>query len=230
MLAFSATQGGANPASQSVLFTALGNCEWPLSWKAIAVDAAPSWLKFTAASGSLANGNQAETLEIAPNIAGLSPGTYSAQVAISALDATGLVAQGSPQTFMVTLRVIQPCSLRVGSTSLSFTVEQGSTSPVQNIAVSSSGSCALPLSWSASANAAWLVLSATSGTDQGSGSSLGASINAAQLPVGSSTAAITLLATDKSGATIVGSPITMLVNVTVTGVAPKPIICVGSCS
>jgi len=131
-------------------------------------------------------------------------------------------AQGSPQTFMVTLSVTQPCSLQVGSTGLSFTVQQGKTSGVQNVSISSTGSCAYPISWTASGNAAWLVLSATSGTDQGSGSSLGVSINAAQLTAGSYAGTITLSATDKNGAAIVGSPKSISVSVTVTSATSTP--------
>ena len=221
-LAFSAIQGEADPAAQSMALTASGNCQWPLGWKAASVGSAPSWLKFTPTSGSFANSNQTATLQIAPHIAGLSPGTYSAQVSISALDAMGQAAQGSPQTFTVTLTVTQPCSLQVGSASLSFTVQQGQTSTGQNVSISSTGSCALPISWSASGNAAWLVLSPISGTDQGSGSSLGVSINAAQLTAGTYTGTITLSATDKSGAAIVGSPKSISVSVMVTSATGTP--------
>lgn len=221
-LAFSATQGGADPAAQSMILTASGNCGWPLNWKATVVGSASSWLKFSPASGSFANSNQTATLKIAPSIAGLSPGTYSAQISISALDAVGQTAQGSPQTFTVTLNITQPCTLQVGSASLSFTVQQGKTSTGQNVSISATGSCALPISWSASGNAAWLVFSPTSGTDQGSGSSIGVSINAAQLTAGSYTGTITVSATDKSGAAIVGSPKTMAINVTVTSATGTP--------
>jgi hypothetical protein len=215
-LAFSATQGGTDPAAQSMVLSASGNCEWPLSWKAAVVGSAPSWLKFSPASGSFANSNQTATLKVAPSIEGLSPGTYSAKISISALDAVGQTAQGSPQTLTVTLNVMQSCSLQVGPTSLSFTVEQGKMSTAQNVSISSTGNCVLPISWSVSANAVWLVLSPTSGVDQGSGSSIGVSVDAVQLTAGSYTGTVTLSATDKSGAAIVGSPKTIAVSVTVT--------------
>jgi hypothetical protein len=215
-LAFSATQGGTDPAAQSMVLSASGNCEWPLSWKAAVVGSAPSWLKFSPASGSFANSNQTATLKVAPSIEGLSPGTYSAKISISALDAVGQTAQGSPQTLTVTLNVMQSCSLQVGPTSLSFTVEQGKMSTAQNVSVSSTGNCVLPISWSVSANAVWLVLSPTSGVDQGSDSSIGVSVDAVQLTAGSYTGTVTLSATDKSGAAIVGSPKTIAVSVTVT--------------
>jgi len=218
VLAFSATQGESDPAAQSIILTASGSCEWPVSWKATA-ESVPSWLKFTPASGSFANSNQTATLKIASHIAGLSPGTYNAQVSISAFDAISQAARGSPQTLTVTLNVVQPCSLQVGSSSLSFTVRLGQRSTGQNVLVSSAGSCALPISWRVSGDAAWLVFSALSGTDQGSGSSLGVSINAAKLTPGSYTGTITLSAIDKSGAAIAGSPKTTAVSVTVTGVA-----------
>lgn len=121
----------------------------------------------------------------------------------------------------MTLTVTQPCSLQVGSTSLSFSVQQGQTSAGQNVSISSTGSCAFPLSWSASGNATWLVLSPTSGTNQGSGSSITVSVNAAQLAAGSYTGSITLSSTDKNGA-IVGSPQTIAVNVTVTSATITP--------
>ncbi len=103
-LAFSVTQGESDPAAQSIILTASGSCEWPVSWKATA-QSVPSWLEFIPVSGSFANSNQTATLKIAPHIAGLSPGTYNAQVSISAFDAISQAVQGSPKTIAVSVTV-----------------------------------------------------------------------------------------------------------------------------
>ncbi|HEX9134741.1 MAG TPA: carboxypeptidase regulatory-like domain-containing protein, partial [Ktedonobacteraceae bacterium] len=219
-LSFSAVQGAAaNPTAQTVMFTGTGNCVWPVTWK---ISPTPNWLSLTSAAGTIKGTGQSGSIGVGANIANLPAGTYTTKVTISASDASGATVQGSPQPFSVTLTVLPPCVLSSPSPgSLSFTVPQGQTSAtVQNVALSETGTCARPVTWHASGDAgssAWLVLSATSGTDGGSGSPLGVKVNAANLLPGMYNGTITITATDSSGATVVGSPQTVGVTLTVTG-------------
>src|SRR5258708_19861371 len=84
-------------------------------------------------------------------------------------DASGAAVQGSPQPFRVTLSILPPCTLS-SQASLAFAVAQGQTATAQTVAVSETGTCARPVSWTATGDAAsssWLVLAAASGTDAG---------------------------------------------------------------
>src|SRR5260370_3405353 len=122
---------------------------------------------------------QSGSIGVAVTIAGLSAGTYQTTVSISATDAAGAPAQGSSETFTVTLTMLPLCTLSPQA-SLAFTVAQGQTATAQPVAVSETGTCARPVSWTATADP-WLVLSAASGTDSGGGSALGVDVNISDL-------------------------------------------------
>src|SRR5260370_4024866 len=156
---------------------------------------------------------QSCSIAIAVTIAGLSAGTYQTTVSISATDASGAPAQGSPETFTVTLTVQPPCTLSPQA-SLAFTVAQGQTATAQTVAVSETGTCARPVSWTATADP-WLVLSAASGTDSGSGSTLSVNVTTANLIPGTYTGHITIAAPNSTAAAPGGSPQTITVSATV---------------
>jgi hypothetical protein len=91
-LTFSATQGGSNPAAQSIAVSNSGSGTLDVT---ASDDAA--WLSVTPASATAP-----ASLSVAPSIAGLTPGTYTATVTVTA---TTSGAQGSPKTVGVTLNV-----------------------------------------------------------------------------------------------------------------------------
>ena len=168
-LSFNAVQGASsNPIQQNVLFTATGSCVWPLSWNISAAPAA-SWLTQTGSSGSIAGAGQSGSDMVGVNITGLVAGTYTSTLTITANDASGVAAQGSTQSFTVTLTILQPCVLSpISPNNLTFTVPQGTTpSPVQMVTLSETGTCNSPITWTASTTGQkpWVVLSATTGTD-----------------------------------------------------------------
>ena len=90
---FSATQGGANPSTQSLSISNSGGgtLNWSLSDNA-------TWLSLAPTSGT---GAGSSTLTV--DITGLSIGTYNASITISA---TG--ASNTPQTVPVTLNILPP--------------------------------------------------------------------------------------------------------------------------
>ncbi len=216
-LSFSAVQGASAP-SQIVLLTGTGSCVWPLTWKT-SVSPAASWLTQTA-GGTIAGNGQSGSIGITANTAGLTAGTYSTTVTISATDSSNVTVQGGTQAFTVTLTVLPPCVLsKPAPSTLAITLAQGqTTSSALAVALSESGTCARPVTWQASPNSSWLTLNATSGKDNGSGISLGVNASAANLQPGSYTGTITIMATDSSG-TAIGNTQKVTVTLTVTGLS-----------
>ncbi len=198
-LTFAANQGGANPANQSLSIsnTGTGTLNWTASDNA-------TWLTLSPGSG---NGNG--TVTVSPNITGLTAGTYNATITVSGTGATN-----SP-TIPVTLTITNPPSIGVAPTNLSFAATQGGANPgSQTISVSNTGGGTL--TWSASDNASWLSLSATSGTGNGT---IAASVNTAGLAAGSYNATITVAAPGVTSRTVtvaltVNSPPTSSVTLT----------------
>jgi hypothetical protein len=218
-LSFSAVQGAsANPATQTVMFTAWGGCVWPLAWKT-SVTSKVSWLTLIPAGGTIAGIGQSGSLGVTANITGLVAGTYSTTVTIAASDASGVAVQGSKQTFTVTLTVLPPhCVLSTLSpVALASSLAQGqATSSPLTVVLSESGMCARPVTWHASTSSSWLALTAISGMDNGTGSSFGVTASAANVLPGTYTGTITITATDNTGS-MVGSTQSVAVTLTVTG-------------
>ncbi len=217
-LSFSAVQGAsANPAAQTVMFTAWGGCEWPVAWKT-SVTSKASWLTQTPSSGTIGGTGQSGSVGINANITGLVAGTYNTTVTIAASDAGNVNVQGSTQTFTVTLTVLPPCVLSTPSpATLAFSLAQGqATSAALNVALNETGTCGRPVTWQASTSSPWLTLTATSGTDSGTGSTFGVNATTANMVPGTYTGTITITATDSTGAAV-GSPQSVAVTLTVTG-------------
>ena len=123
--------------------------------------------------------------------------------------------------FSVTLTVLQPCSLQVSASALTFTATQGQASPpaTQNLTISETGSCARPVSWAAvtdSGSSAWLALSTTSGSDTGTGSTVGVSVNITGLVAGTYRGSVTITATGSGGAIIQNSSQVIPITLTIT--------------
>jgi len=151
-LSFIAQQSGNNPAPQVVSIRNTGG--GTLSWTA--GDNA-GWLAVSPTSGT-GNG----TVTITPVLGSLGVGTHTSIVTLSA---PGAQPVAIPVTFSVTPAPAPP-AIGVSSTSVSFTAQQNGSNPAPqllNIRNTGSGT----LSWTASDNAAWLTLSSTTGTGNG---------------------------------------------------------------
>ena len=217
-VAFSATQGSSNPGPQSVSITGTGNCAWPLSWHTTLTNPA-SWLALAPASGSLVASGQSVPITVSVNTAGLNAGTYSTRVSLSATDGSNTAAQGSPRFFTVTLTVLQPCQLQVGPPNLMLSGIQGqSSSSTQNLSLSETGACALPVTWQAqgdSGSSGWLVLGPPA---SGTGSAtVPVGVNPRNLSPGIYSGTITVSAFGNGGAIVQNSPQTVNVTLKVTG-------------
>jgi hypothetical protein len=218
VLSFSAVQSAsANPVAQTVLFTGTGSCVWPLSWKTSVAPSA-SWLTQNITNPTIGGTGQSGSVGVGTNIAGLVAGTYSTTVTITASDANGVTVQGSTQAFTVTLTVLPPCLLSTPSpATLGFTLAEGQTSSsALPVGLSESGTCARPITWQASPSRSWLVPTATSGTDPGTGISFGVNASAVKINPGTYTGTITIAAIDSNGSTV-GNVQRVSVTLKVTG-------------
>lgn len=216
-LLFSGIAGGANPLAQTVVLTGAGSCSWPLHWSAI-VAPATSWLTLSSSSGALDTVSQQASVAVGVNTSGLQPGTYSTQVKISAVDSAGTQAGNSPQSFAITLTVLQPCTLQALPSQVVLNAAASQSAPATHVFnLSETGSCSGGVAWTAAtSNSPWLSLSDLSGTDTGNGSAITLSASASGLAPGNYTGQITISA-NNNGMVLSGSPQTIQVLFQVSG-------------
>jgi uncharacterized protein (TIGR03437 family) len=193
---FTYTIGGAAPPPQSISISNSGS--GTLAWSA---SSNASWLSATP------SGTAPSTLTISVTPTSLTPGSYNGAITVTA---TG--ASNSPVSISVTLRVAPaPASLVVSPQALTFNYTVGAAVPAsQGVSITNTGGGTL--SWTASADSAWVVLSPLSGTGP---ATLSVSVNPATLSAGTFPATVKIAAT---GAT--GSPVS--VSVTLVVQAPQP--------
>ncbi|HUA61429.1 MAG TPA: IPT/TIG domain-containing protein, partial [Verrucomicrobiae bacterium] len=200
-LSFAYTLGGSLPGSQS--FTISNSGTGTLDWTA-GVESSATWLSLSSESGAAPS-----TVTVSVDPAALAAGTYTGAITVTASGASN-----SPATVTVTLVVsAAAASLAVTPTSLTFAYTSGGALPAaQSLTISNGGGGTF--TWTASANADWVALSATSGSPPGT---LTVVVTPQNLPPGTNNATITVSA---NGVT----PVTVSVGVTVTGTPPAPVI------
>ena len=193
-LAFSGVQGGPQPATRSldVANGGGGSVAFTVS------DDAP-WLSVTPGSGTAP-----QALTVTASTTGLTQGTYTATVTVTAPGVTG-----SPAAIPVTLTVGAPVppALAVTPASLAFSATAGGAAPAARpLTVANTGGGTL--GFTASDDAPWLSVTPASGTAP---QSLDVSVSPAGLAAGTYTGAVTVTAAGASG-----SPRTVPVTFTVT--------------
>ncbi|MGA6826098.1 BACON domain-containing protein [Nitrospira sp. NS4] len=208
---FSATQGGANPASQTLNISNAGG--GTLTWSA---SENASWLTVSPTSGS---GNGSVTLSVTTG--SLAAGSYSGTITISATGATSVTV---PVAFTVTTGSTTP-RIGVMPTSLSFGTTVGGPNPAsQTLSISNTGGGTL--SWWLSDNATWLTVSPNNGTGNGT---VTVTVSASGLAAGTYYASITIGATGASNVTV---PVTFNISSSSTttpriGVSPTSLTFIG---
>jgi outer membrane protein assembly factor BamB len=201
-LSFTATTGGADPASKTTAISNGGSGTLSFTTST----GAAAWLAATPASG-----NAPATVTVSPHITGLSAGTYDGTVTVTAAGASG-----SPTTVAVHLVVTDPPppALQVTPTTLSFTATTGGADPAsKTTAISNGGSGTLSFTTSTGA-AAWLAATPASGNAP---ATVTVSPHISGLSAGTYDGNVTITA---AGAT--GSPATVAVHLTVTDPTPPP--------
>ncbi len=194
---FAATQGGANPATQTLNIsnTGGGTLNWTTSENA-------NWLSLSPISGT---GNGAATVTVTTG--SLIVGSYSIGVLLSAPGASTVTV---PVTFTVATAPVPP-AIGASPTSLSFAATQGGGNPAtQTLNISNTGGGSL--TWSISENIDWLTLSPPTGTGNGV---VTATATTGSRTAGTYNADITLNA-------IGAFPVTVPITLTVTTSPPPP--------
>jgi hypothetical protein len=131
-LSFSATVGGANPASQNVTVSNSGGGTLASPTTAITYTSGSGWLTVTCTGSSAPY-----TCKTQPATGSLAAGTYNATVKVSSSGATN-----SPQSYTVafTVNPVSSPTISLSPTSLSFSANVGGSNPAsQNVTVSNSG-------------------------------------------------------------------------------------------
>ena len=179
---FSATQGGVNPANQTLEIwnSGIDTLNWSLSDDA-------GWLSENPTSGSSISDH--DTVGVSVDIAGMSAGDYSADIIITADGASN-----TPQTVPVSLHISPPApEISFEPESLSFTaVEGGSTPADETVEIWNSGTGTLD--WSLSDDAGWLSENLTSGSSTGEHDTVAVSVDIAGMSAGDYSADITITA------------------------------------
>lgn len=215
-LTFASTQDQASPSSQEV--TLFSGGQDMSSWIVVAPGGVPNWLQLSAMQGTVRKSVSA-TFLVSVQSAHLTPGLYNSTLLVKAFDSHGKVLMGSPETLVVTLNVLVPCTLNVTPTKLSFAAVLLSAPAPRTLTLQAGSTCVSPLSWQASADASWVTFSRSSGTEAGPGTSDSITVQASSAGqlIGSYTAHITLVATDSTGTPVNSSPSTITVTLTVLG-------------
>ena len=136
-LTYSATQGGADPASQFITITNTGSGSLTgLSTGAIVYGAgATGWLQAPNLSGTTAPA----TLTVQPVTGSLAPGSYSATIPVQ----SG-AASNSPQNLTVTFNVAASPAIQLSAATLNFNATEGGANPAsQFITITNGGGGAL---------------------------------------------------------------------------------------
>ena len=179
-LAFLGTAGGANPVPNTFNISNTGG--GTLVWTA---SNATGWLTLSPASGT-----NSGTVTASVNLAGLAAGTYSAIISVTA---SGVPAKSLPVTLTITAATAA-ATIGFNPTNLTFAGTVGGATPAPK-PISISNTSSGILSWTASDNAAWLILSPVSGTNSGT---VTASVNMTGLVAGTYNGIVTITASGSS--------------------------------
>lgn len=196
------TTVGVNPSSQPLsVYDALGT--GVMTWT---VDSSASWLTVAPSSGS-GDG----TVDVSISVAGLTPGTYFANVTFFSAQADNNYLS-VPVTLVVNA---EPPNIAFSPASLSFTAFQGGPAPAaQTLTIGNSGS--VTLMWTLSSDQNWLGVSPSSGTATKTTSGTSTiSVMTDGLTVGTYSGAITI-----SDPNAVNTPQTVPISLTVTAGGP----------
>ncbi|GHO43356.1 BACON domain-containing protein [Ktedonospora formicarum] len=200
-LAFDIVQGQNSGVEQNVVIANTGQADLMLH----ATGGVP-WLQVDTHEIALNAGTTAD-VPVHVNAGSLAPGSYNAQVLLSATDEAGNAIADAVQTLTVSLNVRQPCVMAISPSSLSFKSSLLDSSPSsQTISISATGACSYPVTWNVSADEQWIVLGSSTWVDNGGGTQLTVNVNTKWKILGTYQGHITFVAYDSRGATINQSP------------------------
>ena len=215
-LAFTGTQGQADPAAQTVMLT---NCGADGSWSASATN---SWLAINPSSSTL-SASASQRVSVGVSLAGLKAGTYTDTITFTITTSTG--TNQAAVSVTLTVQSPPPPCLQISSGSLTFSATQGQSDPTpQSVTLTN---CGADGSWSASTanGSSWLNISpANSALSAGTAQGVTVSPSIANLSANTYTDTITFTLTNSGGTT----QQTVTVSLTVLPPPPPPCLSITS--
>ena len=185
-LDFEWEQNKENPASQKITIRNLGN--GALNWTAT-TDA--NWISIDTTSGTCANYNDAETVTVNVNPAGLGAGTYIGKIKIS-----DPYSVNNPQIVTVQVNVIG-LLIRLSQYEFYFNAEQDSNNPAQVLGISNMGCTGCgELHWKISDPCDWLRAEPNSGSTTDEIDDVNIIVDMSGLTTGTHTCMLTVTAED----------------------------------
>ena len=185
-LSFNATEGGPNPANQTLEISnsGIGTISWTLSDNA-------TWLSENPTSGNSTSADDKTVVTVSVNTTGMSAGDYPANINITAAGAIN-----SPWPVPVSLHIslsTSKISFWSESESLSFTAVEGGSNPVkETLYIWNSGIGTL--NWTLSDDAAWLSEKPTGGNSTSAHDPVVLSVNTTGMSAGDYSANINITA------------------------------------
>ncbi|GAC1670514.1 MAG: hypothetical protein PVS3B1_09630 [Ktedonobacteraceae bacterium] len=177
VLAFTATDGMADPAGQALVINNPGS--QPLYWttsgsqQAVAADSSSflavgpgsNWLSLAQSSGTIVPGSS-NSIAVQVHSQNLLPGTYTSEITLSA--SSGHIALNSPQTVAISLTVQPRCGLTLNTGSMFFTAVSGQDSPgSQTLSLTTTAGCPSVVPWNAVPSNNWLQITPGNGQLKG---------------------------------------------------------------
>lgn len=217
-LTFAGVIGQSNPATQNVTLSASGTCIHTLNWTASITGA--SWLNATPASGTISPASPVLS-SIGVSLAGLSPGTVTGHVIITAVDSVTHRAVGTAQSIAVTLTIQPACTLQAPSvTNETFSSEAGRNPKpaTQSFSIGIIGTCVGNVTITPTATQSWLTVSPSTATITRGRATFTVKVSSASLAAGTFSDTVSIAAVSSGGLTINGSAQTVGVSLSV--VAP----------
>ena len=214
-VALQGTAGQATSNVQSVTVTTSGDCPSALNWTS-SIGEGTAWLNATLLGTLTQPGTASVNVQAA--LTGMSAGTYSGLLTITAVDsATGKVV-GTAQ-ISVTLTVVAPpppCALQTPTASAqSFSTSVGSTTTQSaSVTIGATGSCSGDVTVTPVSDSSWLVVGGPVTLASGGTATIPVTIDPTALTANLYTGTITLTAADSNG-TIAGSPQSVSITLTV---------------
>ena len=201
---FNATEGGSNPANQTldISNSGIGAINWTLSDDA-------AWLSVNPTSGS--STGEHDTAAVSVDMTGMSAGNYSANITITAPGAIN-----SPCPVPVSLHISSSASqISFSPERLRFTAGEGGSNPAnETLEIWNSG--VGTLNWTLSDDAEWLSENPTGGSSTSEYDAVAVSVNIAGMSVGDYPANITITAPGTSN-----SPQVVPVSLHIGSAAPE---------
>ncbi len=198
-MSFNGIAGQAQaPAAQRLTISNTGNSAF--SWRASAsTSSGGAWLSLTSTSGSLYPQESARPQVQVAMLPGLTPNTYTGAITITAVDSAGHATLDSPQIIPITLKVLQPCTISMTPSALTFSGVTGQPNPAaQPVTIAANSTCKHRLNWALSiANGPWITTKPAVGSVGPTASTLtDIGVALAELRAGSYTAQVGIMAVD----------------------------------